>query len=153
MSNVPALSVMAFDFGMRRIGVAVGDTSIGVAHALTTLHVESRAEQLAAITPLVAEWQPKHFVVGQPKHADGSPHVIAQAAKKLGNRLTENFRIPVAYVDETLSSSEASAQLREQGITGRDQQTHLDSLAAQLILQSWLDDYRQTHAKGMTHAA
>ena len=132
-------SVMAFDFGTRRIGVAVGDRGVGVAHGIVVLAVESRAEQFAAIAPLVKEWQPTQFVIGEPRHQNGEPHEIAHLAKKFGNRLHEQFRIPVAYVEETLSSSEAEAQLNDRGIRGRAQKPHLDALAAQIILQSWLD--------------
>lgn len=132
-------TIMAFDFGEKRIGVATGNLSIGVASALTTIHAESNVDRLAAVGALVREWQPARFVVGQPQHADGAPHPVAHLAKKFGNRLTENFRVPVEYVDETLSSTEAARDLAERGVYGRDQKAKLDAVAAQVILQSWLD--------------
>ncbi|MCE2990285.1 MAG: Holliday junction resolvase RuvX [Burkholderiales bacterium] len=160
MSAAPALSlpgslpahatVIGFDFGERRIGVATGNTTIGVATPLTIIHATSNADRLKAVGELVAQWQPHVFVVGQPAHADGRPHEIAHLAKRFGNRLTEHFKRPVAYVDETLSSSEASAQLAERGVVGRAQKPHLDAEAAAIILQSWLDSIRQP---GAAHAA
>jgi putative Holliday junction resolvase len=139
---------MAFDFGTRRIGVAVANTGIGVAHGIATVQAESRAEQFAAIEPLVKEWQPMQFVIGEPRHENGEPHEVAHLAKKFGNRMHERFGIPVAYIEETLSSSEASARLAERGIHGRDQKQHLDAMAAQVILQSWLDEQqRPQHAQ------
>ena len=143
--TLPAHStVMAFDFGEKRIGVAIGNVSIGVATPLTTVHAESNVDRLAAVGKLVGEWQPALFVVGQPHHADDQPHEVAHLAKKFGNRLQENFKRPVAYVDETLSSMEASRALVERGITGREQKDKLDAFAAAVILQSWLDEYAKT---------
>ncbi len=132
-------AVLAFDFGMQRIGVAVGDLTIGIAHPVTTLNVSTNVARLAEVAKLVQEWRPESFVIGEPHHADDSEHEIAHLAKKFGNRLRENFKLPVAYVNETLSSTEASAQLAERGIHGRAQKSQLDAVAAQIILQSYLD--------------
>jgi putative Holliday junction resolvase len=144
---------MGFDFGERRIGVATGNLSIGLATPLTTIHAESNRDRLDAVAKLFNEWQPAQFVVGQPHHADGQPHEIAHLAKKFGNRLEENFKRPVVYVDETLSSTEASRQLVERGITGREQKDKLDAFAAAVILQSWMNEYALTANGKMNHAA
>ncbi len=138
-ASMRAQTILAFDFGEKRIGVAVGDAGIGLAHPLVTLEVETNAERMAAVDRLVAEWQPLQFVVGEPHHEDGSAHEIAHLARKFGNRIKERFRLPVDYVNEFLSSSEAGAQLREQGVRGRAQKPMLDAMAAQIILQSWFD--------------
>jgi putative Holliday junction resolvase len=136
-------AVLAFDFGLKRIGVAVGDTTIGIAHPVTILSVASNVERLAAVEKLVQEWQPASFVIGEPHHENGDTHEVAHLAKKFGNRLTENFKLPVAYVNETLSSSEASEQLAAQGIRGRAQKVQLDAVAAQVILQSYFDEQQK----------
>ena len=138
-------TILGFDFGEKHIGVAVGNTITAQAQALMTLHVESNAARLAAVEKLVAEWQPAGFVVGQPEHADGAPHEVAHLAKKFGNRLQEKFRLPVAYVNETLSSTEASRMLAARGIKGIAQKLQIDAVAAQVILQSYLDE-RSRHA-------
>ena len=140
-----AETILGFDFGEKRIGVAVGNTVTSQAKALTTLHVESNAARLGAVEKLVAEWQPASFVIGQPEHADGQPHDVAHLAKKFGNRLTEKFRLPVAYINETLSSVEASSILGARGVKGIAQKAEIDAVAAQVILQSYLDE-RARHA-------
>jgi len=135
-------TILAFDFGEKRIGVAVGNTITAHAEALTTLHVESNQDRLAAVKKLVDEWQPARFVIGQPEHEDGRPHEVAHLAHKFGNRLTENFRLPVEYVNEFLSSVEGERLLRERGITGIAQKEHIDAAAAQVILQNYLDELK-----------
>ena len=136
-------SVMAFDFGLKRIGVAVGDMELGIAHPVTTLNVETNVERLAAVEKLVAEWQPIQFVIGEPQYenaVNNEAHPIAHLAKKFGNRLTEQYHLPITYVNELLSSTEAASQLKAQGITGRAQKTQLDAVAAQIILQAYFDE-------------
>lgn len=140
-----AETILGFDFGEKRIGVAVGNTVTSQAQALTTLHVASNAARLGAVEKLVNEWQPASFVVGQPEHADGTPHEVAHLAKKFGNRLTEKFRLPVTYINETLSSVEASSILDARGVKGIAQKAEIDAVAAQVILQSFLDE-RASHA-------
>lgn len=140
-----AETVLGFDFGEKRIGVAVGNTVTLQAQALTTLHVESNAERLSAVEKLVAEWQPASFVIGQPEHADGSPHKVAHLAKKFANRLKEKFHLPVTFINETLSSAEASSMLAARGVKGVAQKSQIDAVAAQVILQSYLDE-RACHA-------
>jgi putative holliday junction resolvase len=140
-------TVMGFDFGEKRIGVATGNIGIGISSPLTVIHAESNVDRLKAVGVLVAEWQPAQFVIGAPTYRDGAPHPLAHLARKFGNRLTENFRLPVAYVDETLTSSEASANLTAQGVRGRAQKDMIDAVAAQIILQAWLDEQRlESHA-------
>ena len=145
----PAQTILGFDFGEKRIGVAVGNTVTSQAQALTTLHVESNAARLTAVGKLVSEWQPASFVIGQPcyenEHADGQVHPIAHLAKKFGNRLKEKFCLPVAYINETLSSAEASSMLSARGVKGIAQKADIDAVAAQVILQSYLDE-RNHHA-------
>jgi putative holliday junction resolvase len=136
-------SVMAFDFGLKRIGVAVGDLELGIAHPVVTLNVETNVDRLAAVKKLVAEWQPTQFVIGEAQYKDAAnnePHPIAHLAKKFGNRLTEQYHLPITYVNEFLSSTEAASQLKAQGITGRAQKTQLDAVAAQIILQAYFDE-------------
>ncbi len=141
---MPEETILAFDFGEKRIGVAVGNTITAQAQPLTTLHVESNQDRLAAVGKLVAEWQPARFVIGEPSYGneqpDGPVHPIAHLAHKFGNRLAENFRLPVEYVNEFLSSSAAEQLLAERGIRGIAQKEHIDAVAAQVILQNYLDE-------------
>lgn len=127
-------TLLGFDFGVKRVGVAVGETATRLAHPLTAIATESNDARFEAIAKLVAEWRPVGFVVGQPRHADGGEHEIARLAGKFGRRLAGRFGLPVAYVDETLTSVEAESQLRGRGAAG-----DVDAVAASLILQGYLD--------------
>ncbi|MDR2875832.1 MAG: Holliday junction resolvase RuvX [Methylobacillus sp.] len=134
-------TLLGFDFGERRIGVAVGDARVGIAHPLQTIDSESNDIRFAAIARLIAEWQPTHLVVGLPSHLDGAEHTMTQLARKFARRLEGRFKLPVSLVDERLSSAEASRNLKQAGIAGRKQKPVLDQVAAQLILQHYLDHH------------
>jgi putative Holliday junction resolvase len=132
-------TLLGFDFGERRIGVAVGNSIMKIAHPLSTIDTESNDERFHIIAGLIAEWQPAQLVVGLPSHMDGTEHELSRLCRKFANRLHGRFDLPVALVDERLSSVEASLALNEAGIQGRRQKPMLDQVAAQLILQSYLD--------------
>jgi putative Holliday junction resolvase len=141
VTGAPAVSgtLLGFDFGERRIGVAVGETSTRIASPLETIAENSTARTLEAVGALVREWQPCAFVVGRPKHADGSPHRVALLAAKFARRLAGVHRLPVFLVDETLTSASAESALRETRTRAR-REGDVDALAATFILQSYLDD-------------
>lgn len=132
-------TLLGFDFGERRIGVAVGETLLGIAHPLQTIDSESNDVRFKIIATLIAEWQPTRLVVGLPTHMDGTEHALTLLCKKFARRLEGRFNLPVTLVDERLSSAEASQSLRDAGIGGRRQKPMLDQVAAQHILQSYLD--------------
>jgi putative Holliday junction resolvase len=134
-------TVLAFDFGEKRIGVAVGDSVVGIAHPLQTIHAESNDARFAAIAALIAEWNPSQLVVGLPSHLDGTEHALSLLCRKFANRLHGRFDLPVTLVDERLTSAEASQSLKQAGIGGRRQKPMLDQVAAQHILQSFLDGH------------
>lgn len=136
---MPDGTVLAFDFGEKRIGVATGETLLGSAHPLTVIHAESNNDRMAAIGRLVDEWRPVQLVVGLPTHADGTPHEMTRLAKKFGERLQRRFHLPVSYADERLTSLDAEARLRETGRNSRTAKPLLDAVAAQLILQTWFE--------------
>ncbi len=132
-------TLLAFDFGERRIGVAVGDFCVGIAHPLQTIDTESNDVRFKIIAALIAEWKPTRLVVGLPTHMDGSEHMLTLLCRKFARRLEGRFGLPVTLVDERLSSAEASESLRQAGIGGRRQKPMLDQVAAQHILQSFFD--------------
>ena len=127
-------TLIGFDFGERRIGVAVLETALGRARALTVIDAQANEARFAAIDRIDAEWKPAAYVVGQPKHSDGSVHEVAQLAAKFGRRLAARYRKPVMLVDETLSSAEAESLIRETRRTDG-----IDAVAAEIILQSYFD--------------
>jgi putative Holliday junction resolvase len=132
-------TVLAFDFGEKRIGVAVGETALGQAHPLAVLTAHSDAERLAAIARLVDEWQPERLVIGRPTHADGTPHAMTARTAGFAQSLRTRFGLPVSEADERLTSRDAQTRLRETGRTARTMKPVLDAVAAQLILQTWFD--------------
>ena len=109
--------VLAFDFGEQRIGAAVGDTSVGIAHPLTT--IDGRGQENAA-TPrsakLMREWRPALLVVGLPAHLDGTEHEMSRLARKFARELGGRFSLPVELVDERLTSAAADTSLAEAGV-------------------------------------
>jgi putative Holliday junction resolvase len=132
-------TVLGFDFGLRRTGVAVGELALRIAHPLCTIESRSDAERMERITPLVAEWTPVLLVVGLPMHDDGSKHVLDKKVRRFARLLSQQFHLEVKLVDERLSSSEAQSNLRDAGIRGRGQKRVLDQVAAQVILEAFLN--------------
>jgi putative holliday junction resolvase len=139
--NYPDIAgtVLAFDFGEKRIGVATGETMLKVAHPLTTINTEENEAKFTKIGALIAEWHPSLLVVGLPMHMDGESHLLTQLSKKFAQRLEGRFNLPVQMIDERLSSAEASQNLNAAGIKGIKQKAMLDAVAAQSILQSYFD--------------
>jgi putative Holliday junction resolvase len=132
-------TVLAFDFGEKRIGVAIGELMLGIAHPLTTIAAEANDERFNQIEKLIAEWRPVQLVVGLPLSLEGQEHGLTALCKKFARRLDGRFALPVVLIDERLSSAEASQNLKEIGIAGRRQKPMLDQVAAQRILQSYFD--------------
>jgi putative Holliday junction resolvase len=132
-------TVLAFDLGLKRTGVASGELSLGIAHPLTVVQAESTDTRLAAIGKLVDEWRPALLVLGLPTHADGSEHEMTRVARNFARKLESRFNLPVFLVDERLTSAEAESELHARGIHGRRNKALTDAVAAQLILQGFFD--------------
>ncbi|MFN7085174.1 MAG: Holliday junction resolvase RuvX [Burkholderiales bacterium] len=130
--------MLAFDFGEKRIGVAVGDTETGLAHPLTTIAAGDNRSRFAAIAALIGEWRPVCLVVGLPAHADGTEHEVSRLCRRFAQRLEGRFGIPTRLVDERLTSRAAEAALREAGARGKKLKAALDQVAAQEILETHL---------------
>src|SRR2546421_3922853 len=128
MPERTARTVLAFDFGLKRIGVAVGEPELGTAHPLPAI----AAPGFDAISRLVQEWQPGQLVIGLPVAANGE-HPLAKRVERFARQLEGRFRLPVARVDERFSSVEAESRLR--GLKHKS----IDSVAAQLILEQYFD--------------
>jgi putative Holliday junction resolvase len=132
-------TVLAFDFGEKRIGAAVGDTAIGIAHPLTTIDATDKQRRYAAIAALLLEWRPALLVVGLPAHPDGAEHELSRLARKFARELGTRFGLPVEFVDERLTSAAAESSLSEAGVAARKRKPLIDQVAAQHILQAYLD--------------
>lgn len=129
---------MAFDFGLRQIGVAVGNKLLGTSQALTIIRARDGIPEWQAVEQLMQEWLPDLIVVGDPLNMDGSDSELCKLARKFARRLHGRLGLPVEMVDERLSSFEAKQISREQGHRGDYKRKPIDSQAAQLVLQTWL---------------
>jgi putative Holliday junction resolvase len=138
-----AETVVAFDYGQRFIGVAVGDTETGIAHPLDTIESRSTAAAVDGAARVVGEWHPARLVVGLPLALDGSEHEMTRRARRFAAALERKLRLPVALVDERLSSADAHSRLRDIGRGGRRHKTLVHPVAAQVILQGYLDEQRR----------
>lgn len=123
-------TILAFDFGSKRIGVAVGEPELRTAHPLPAV---SRFDEIQS---LIAQWEPAALVVGRPTSARGEPHAMTRQAEDFARRLERRFKLPVARVDERFTSVEAESRLRGT----RADKKQIDSVAAQLILEQYFDE-------------
>jgi len=137
---IPQGTLLAFDFGTKRIGIAVGNTLLRRARPLTTINDEKTEARFAAIAALLGEWQPGALVVGLPSNDDGTPHELTALCRRFANRLKGRFKLPTILLDERYTSLAASAQLNEEGIHGMKQKNLIDQYAAQQILQAYFDE-------------
>jgi putative Holliday junction resolvase len=137
---IPFGTLLAFDFGTKRIGIAVGNTVSDTARPLSTINDEKNDVRFTAIGALIQEWQPAALVVGLPCNDDGTPHEMTALCRRFANRLKGRFNLPVLLVDERYTSAAASSVLDDEGIHGRKQKTLIDQYAAQQILQAYFDE-------------
>lgn len=135
----PAGTVLGFDFGLKRIGVAVGETLLRQARPLMTIDAEANTARFAIIERLLGQWQPALLVVGLPLAMDGTEHELSRRCRRFANQLHGRFGLPVQLVDERLTSSAADERLREAGLNWRERKEKVDVVAAQIILQSYFD--------------
>jgi putative Holliday junction resolvase len=137
---IPEGILLAFDFGTKRIGIAVGNTLLRRANPLTTINDEKTEARFAAIAALLDEWQPSALIVGLPSNDNGTPHKLTALCLRFANRLKGRFNLPTILLDERYTSLAASAQLNEEGIHGMKQKVLIDQYAAQQILQAYFDE-------------
>ena len=139
-------TVLAFDFGFKRIGIAAGDTLTATAAPRPAAAVHQSGPDWDAITRQVRMLSPKLLVVGAPYNADGTPGALAPAARRFASELERRFGLPVNMVDERWSSLEASAALKAQRSSGerkrRVRKEDIDSAAAAVILERWFTGER-----------
>ena len=128
-----ALTVMAFDYGTRRVGVAVGNSVTKAGQALKTISAPSSDVLFQAIEKLLKEWQPDQLVIGRPVHPDNTPHEMTAKAVRFGNQLHGRFQLPVFWVDERYTSAvlEGDAKMHD----------NLDAHSAALILEQYFAEH------------
>jgi putative holliday junction resolvase len=147
-ANTPTIVVLALDFGLKRIGIASGDTLTRAAHPRTTISNGLNGPDWAALERVLADTRPARIAVGEPYNADGSVSTLTEAARRFAAELTQRCRIPVDLVDERWSSQDAAERLREARASGqrrrRVTKQDVDAAAAAVILERWFE--RQTMA-------
>jgi putative Holliday junction resolvase len=136
--NYRIRSVLAFDFGLVQMGVAVGNTLLRSTQPLAIIRAKAGVPDWQVVEQLVREWQPDLLVVGDPLNMDGSESELCERARKFARRLHGRLGLPVEMVDERLTSFEAKQISRERGHQGNYKRQPIDSQAAELVLQSWL---------------
>jgi len=136
-------TLLCFDFGLARIGVAQGELETGNASALKVIHAEANQDRFGAIAELLKEWQPVALVTGVPAALDGGDQAMSNRCRRFANQLRGRYSLPVFEYDERLTSVAAEQLLLEDGVTDwRERKNQLDAVAAQLILQDFLDRHR-----------
>ena len=136
----PAVIILAFDYGTKHIGIAVGDTETRMAHALGAVEGAGSAARMAGIESIVREWRPDRLVVGLPLAMDGAEHEMTARSRRFARQLAARLGLPVDLADERLSSAAAEEGLREAGRGARRHKQLVHGEAARIILQSYLDE-------------
>ncbi|HEX9584961.1 MAG TPA: Holliday junction resolvase RuvX [Gammaproteobacteria bacterium] len=143
MSNrttTTSATYLAFDYGEKYIGVAAGSSHSRLAEPVTTLRGSAKNPDWVRISRLIGEWRPDALVVGLPLNMDGSDNPMTRAARSFGQRLKERYNLPIHMVDERLSTLVARDVLNEAGVPMRRHKSRLDQVAAQTILQAFLNE-------------
>ncbi|WP_199257281.1 Holliday junction resolvase RuvX [Pantoea sp. BAV 3049] len=137
------MTLLAFDFGTKSIGVAIGQQLTGTARPLAALKAQDGTPDWSKIEALLKEWQPDRVVVGLPLNMDGTEQPLTARARKFANRLHGRFGVQVDLHDERLSTVEARADLFSRGGFRALNKGSVDSLSAVIILESWFENARQ----------
>ena len=140
------ISVISFDYGTHRIGVAFGQSISITARSIVILKAKDGIPDWDIVRNLVEEWKPDVFVVGMPYNTDGTDGELLPRAQKFANRLNGRFGIPAFGMDEYLSSKAAITRASEQNISAK-KSAAIDDIAAQIILESWLEGYRELFSR------
>ena len=139
--------VIGFDFGLKRIGVATGNTRTGTSQGLSTVRAKGGTPDWPEVERLIGQWLPSILVVGLPLNMDGSESIMAARARKFGAVAGRRFGLEVVYVDERLTTAGAEALLIERTAPGKSltqkRLKHRDNLAAELIVRTYLEDNRR----------
>ena len=136
-------TLLAFDFGLRQIGVAVGNMQMQTSQPLAIVNAKNGKPDWQAIEKLMEDWQPDLLVIGDPLNMDGSAGEMSDRANKFARRLHGRWGIAIEMADERLSSFEAKQSMRELGHRGDYKDKPIDSYAAELILQTWYREAAQ----------
>lgn len=140
--------LLSFDYGQRRVGIALGVSLTGTARPLQTIAWQAKGQaRWEPVDHFVAEWRPDRLLVGWPTHDQDTPHPLEKAISRFSNQLKERYRLPVSFVDETFSSYEAASRLKSQRQSGRKRpidKHELDQQSAAILLENWFNAQAST---------
>ena len=139
MSERDVRCVIGFDFGLKRIGLATGQTITGTASPLITLQAVNQKPDWENIATQIRQWKPDALIVGIPYQPDGGESDITRAARNFSRKLEQRFNLPVYTIDESLSSYEAEEQLKQDIKITKHNKHEIDKMSAAIIVQSWLN--------------
>ncbi len=144
MPDLPSGQVLAFDFGLRQLGVASAHSNHGIVSPVGVLPMRDGQAESTAISKLIKEWKPKLLVVGLPLNMDQTESELSQRARRFADWLSELSNLPVVLADERLTSREAKSMAGEMGHRGDYRRRPVDAIAACLILEQWLAEQAST---------
>ena len=134
-------TVIAFDYGKRRVGVAIGDLRLRIAHPLETIDCNNQRRFEEKLKDLLNEWSPSKLIVGMPIDPEGGEHSLSTCVRQFGLKVSTIFQSPVVFVNENYTSVEAESFLNSIGLRGISQKKYLDSVAATTILKDFFENY------------
>jgi len=137
---MPNKVYLGFDFGLKRIGVAVGQTVTKTAQPLKTIHAKNGVPDWMEIKSLIDEWKPDGLIVGLPLNMDGTKQPITRAAENFVDELKNHYTLPTHIVDERLTTVAARSEVFEQGGYKALKKAEVDTIAAQIILEEWMNN-------------
>ena len=132
-------NILSFDFGEKRVGVAIGNNITNNVHPLETIEASKKIDRYNKIESLLETWKPIQLIIGYPLNVDGSKSRMSLLAKKFGDKLKNKFNIPVHFVDERYSSSEAELRLKALEKNLKNRKHIIDQVAAMIILDSFFE--------------
>ena len=144
------VTIMSFDYGTEKIGIAIGRSISSTAEPLTIIRAKDGIPNWSKITGLIESWRPNYFVVGLPYNLDGSDSKLLQRVLKFAQRLNGRFNIPTFGVDERLSSKAATEKLKA-GNPKNWVRKEIDDVAAQIILETWFSEYNKKTSVDQAH--
>lgn len=139
MTSTRITSVMGIDYGLKRIGIATGQTITSSASPITTLNQIDGSPDWPALGQLIAQWRPQALIVGMPYHVDGTENEMTKIVAAFCLELEQRFALPVYTINEALSSYEAEAMLKKNTKIGKHNKHEIDKMAAAIIVQNWLN--------------
>jgi putative Holliday junction resolvase len=134
--------LLCFDFGLNSIGIATGQTTLGIATPLPEMKAKQGSPDWTALGELIAEWDAKLLLIGLPLNMDGTESELSAKARKFANRLNGRFNLPIEMVDERLTSHSAKEETGKVGHKGDYKKKPIDSVAACLILEQFFNDQK-----------